>query len=216
MPGRFKTLPEALAYVVPRVGDPEAAKGQILALLSRRELRATAERAQNFFVWKVDPMFGGGYKAHRNLDKRMIPIEPDWWASCIVDWDAGTAHRPWSLDDFAKVGHKQPYQTLVDGVLLVAADIQKHWQAKINARILRVVRRKAASPKHAPRRRGRKAFKLGPTVEAMRAAGIEAVNAMTEKQMADRFGVSRDTARRARDELRSEFQTTELTTFADI
>jgi hypothetical protein len=134
MNGKWTRLKDALAAVANRVGSVKPAKKEIIDRLSWGELRAVGESYVDHWIHRKDPLHRSegdrGYRIVRNAERRMLPIASDWWAISELDWDKSTAHVRWSSTDLDHIGHEnQPFQVLLNGVLLSTADIDRLWPA---------------------------------------------------------------------------------------
>lgn len=206
MAGKWTLLQDALSIVAARVGGAEQAQTEIAQVLKRGELAACAEQYSDAWIHRKDPIHravgDNGYRAVRRAARQMLPIAKDWWELCEVDFAKNTAHVRWASDDIAKIGDTDPFHVHVDGVLVSAADIERLWPAPKP----RLATSRRTNVTTLPRKRGPKAATFDRVLNAMRASGGYAnVQEWTEEAMKAEFGASRETCRKARDLLQSEY-----------
>lgn len=131
MNGKWILLKDAVCAVALRVGAAEKAEQEILRRLKWGEISACAESYQDAWIHRADSINRkagtNGYREVRRAPRHMIPIAPDWWGYCEIDFVQSTAHVRWSAEDIAKIGNVQPFHILVDGVLLAALDVERLW-----------------------------------------------------------------------------------------
>jgi hypothetical protein len=204
------TIRELLTYVAVVVGDREQAKSEISQRLLNGELRAHAQR---FYV---------NSEASGSRERRDVAVPADFWEWAEVAWlqDESYAHRrPWFRfgyrPDPASLDPLLTYQ--VFGARFASAAVRELWPAAETQRSAHY----AAPPRSEepalipagtalPRQRGPRPTTRERVKNLMRRHSRAELEMMKEEAMSATFGASRDTCRKARAEVLSEFSVAEL------
>lgn len=196
MPGKWMSLAEVLGVVGP------SKEAEILTCLRRGDLSAWAEKHTLHWIHRKDPIFrregDNGYRMVTRAPTRMVPIQPDWWDICEVDFADSTAHVRWNSAEMGQIGSSQPFKALVEGVILRADDIERLWPPSSRPVL--------ATASSGSRKRGPEPVKLLQTMESMRRFGLSKVRRMKEEAMASQFKASRDTCRKALQRIEEELR----------
>ena len=211
---RWEGLSGALRRVMAAAGtSPEDAQLAICQAIADGAIRIQAElgmRIPGGTTARGTVLEGPDFQ----IPRRLQPEKLDWQASRPVNrWmvprGAFSPHGHWSLawievrtSDVTEVLCRVPQRS----------EPTRRHAAEPLAKDTEPAPERAIGPTKSrePRRRGRRALKFNATVAAMRqdiaAGGLTRANldGMVEKNLAERYGVSRDTARKARDAVLSE------------
>lgn len=195
-------LDEALAIV--RCHEGTLAEARIMEALKREEIRARAETWYSISGLSLDA---------RGREDRLTMIPSEFWERAAVIWNDGDGARNWArllpTSGDAQAGAQLDASRIYDvtGIHVLRADLLKLWPAVSDRPAPMTTSGKSAgAPEPAARKRGPKSA-VGERVKAeMRTLPPSELKGLKEAAMAVMFGASRDTCRKARDEVLSEFR----------